>query len=61
MPSHDVPRGMRARALAALLWALLGIAVITVVMMTWHPWVIGERRNCPAGQRAGWDGHCRPE
>ena len=23
----------------ALLWALLGLAVVLVVVMTWHPWV----------------------
>ncbi len=50
----------RARLAAYVLWALLWIAVLTVILMTWHPWVIGSRANCPPGQAAGWDGHCRP-
>jgi hypothetical protein len=28
-----------ARLLNAALWALLVLAVATVVVMTWHPWV----------------------
>jgi hypothetical protein len=28
-----------ARFTAAALWVLLWIGVVTVVLMTWHPWV----------------------
>ncbi len=60
MRAPRLGRGAVSRAIAAGLWALLWTAVITVILMTWHPWVIGERKNCPPGQSAGWDGHCRP-
>jgi hypothetical protein len=52
-------RDPRDRIIAAGLWVLLWLAVVTGVMMMWHPWVIGEQAGCPAGQRTGWDGHCR--
>jgi hypothetical protein len=55
----EAQRDVRARTAAAGLWAILWIAVGTVVLMTWHPWVIGASLGCPAGQRTGWDGHCR--
>jgi hypothetical protein len=54
-----IDRDARSRAIAAVLWALLWFAVATVVLMMWHPWVIGSQAGCPAGQRTGWDGHCR--
>jgi hypothetical protein len=53
-------RDPRARIIAALLWLFLWVAVLTVVIMTWHPWVVGARAGCPPGQRDGWDGRCRP-
>jgi hypothetical protein len=53
-------RDPRARFAALGLWLVLWIAVATVVLMTWHPWVIGARAMCPAGEADGWDGHCRP-
>jgi uncharacterized membrane protein len=53
-------RERRNRAIAAGLWAFLWLAAATVVLMTWHPWMIGARAGCPTGQRAGWDGRCRP-
>jgi hypothetical protein len=53
-------RDVRARIAAAGLWTFLWVAVITVIMMTWHPWVIGARAGCATGERRGWDGHCRP-
>jgi len=60
MPPPGTRRDPRARAAAAALWTILWAGVATVVLMTWHPWVIGSRSDCPAGQTAGWDGHCRP-
>jgi hypothetical protein len=56
----NADRDPRARIIAAALWIFLWGAVVMVIVMTWHPWVIGARAGCPAGQRAGWDGHCRP-
>lgn len=61
MPADEhEPPDPRARVIAAVLWAALWSAVITVIVMTWHPWVIGDRSVCPARQAAGWDGRCRP-
>lgn len=28
-----------AKIIAALLWLVLALGVLTVVVMTWHPWV----------------------
>ena len=50
----------QAHIVAAALWAMLWIAVIVVVVMTWHPWVVGANAGCPAGQHDSWDGRCRP-
>ncbi len=58
--SGEHERDPRARLASYALWTLLGIAVATVILMTWHPWVIGAHAGCPAGQVTGWDGHCRP-
>lgn len=60
MRSVEMNRHPRARLIAGALWTMLWAAVITVVLMTWHPWVIGSSTGCPPGQRDGWDGHCRP-
>lgn len=30
---------MRSNPVALLLWVLLGIGVLLIVAMTWHPWV----------------------
>jgi hypothetical protein len=57
MGSVPSPEG-RARIVALLLWAVLWFAIVLVIVMTWHPWVIGERRDCPAQQTTGWDGRC---
>ncbi len=60
MKHGSLSRSLAARATEFGLWVILWAAVITVILMTWHPWVIGSRADCRAGQRAGWDGHCRP-
>lgn len=46
--------------IAALLWAGLVLGVGLIVLMTWHPWVIGNTVGCPAGTAQAWDGHCYP-
>jgi len=53
-------RDPSARAIAVSLWIFLGLAVFTVALMTWHPWVIGAHAGCPPAQSRGWDGRCRP-
>ncbi len=57
MPANQ-PR--RARAIGVLLWVLLWSAVVTVILMTWHPWVIGSRTGCAPGAARAWDGNCYP-
>ncbi|MGD0473367.1 MAG: hypothetical protein ABSB70_09110 [Candidatus Velthaea sp.] len=59
MRQLNTGRDPRARAIAAVLWSLFWLTVATVVLMMWHPWVIGAQAGCPAGQRTGWDGHCQ--
>ncbi len=51
---------MRPQIAAALLWAALVLGVALIVVMTWHPWVAGNRAGCPAGSAQAWDGHCYP-
>jgi hypothetical protein len=51
---------VRPRIVAALLWAALVLGVSVIVLMTWHPWVVGNRSGCPAGSAQAWDGHCYP-
>jgi hypothetical protein len=56
---RNTDRDLRARVISFALWAFLWLAVAAVVVMMWHPWVIGSQAGCPAGQRTGWDGRCR--
>jgi hypothetical protein len=51
---------VRPQLIAALLWAGLVLGVVLIVVMTWHPWVVGNRIGCPTGQAQAWDGHCYP-
>jgi len=51
---------VRPQFVAALLWAALVLGVVLIVVMTWHPWVAGNRIGCPAGAAQAWDGHCYP-
>ena len=51
---------MPPKVAAALLWIVLGIGVLLVVAMTWHPWVAGSRAGCPPGAARAWDGNCYP-
>ena len=44
----------------ALLWAGLGLGVVLIVVMTWHPWVVGNPVGCRVGETRAWDGHCYP-
>jgi len=51
--------GVPPKVAAALLWAGLCCGVVLVVLMTWHPWVIGNRAGCEPGMVRWWDGICR--
>jgi hypothetical protein len=49
---------MPPRVAAALLWSALVWGVLLVVVMTWHPWVIGSTAGCEPGAARAWDGRC---
>ena len=51
---------MRPRIIALLLWAALALGVAVIVLMTWHPWVVGNRAGCPADTAQAWNGRCYP-
>ncbi len=53
-------RPAKARLVAGFLWIVLALGVVTIIVMTWHPWVAGNRVGCPAGTAQAWDGHCYP-
>lgn len=50
---------MTPKVAAALLWSALAAGILLIVMMTWHPWVVGSRAGCAPGTARGWDGRCR--
>ena len=49
---------MSPKVAAGLLWSALALAVATLVLMTWHPWVIGSTAGCPPATARAWDGNC---
>jgi hypothetical protein len=51
---------MSPRVAALLLWCALGIGVLLIVAMTWHPWVAGSRAGCAPNEARAWDGRCYP-
>lgn len=51
---------MTPALVARLLWIVLAAAVLLVVSMTWHPWVVGAHAGCAPGAVRAWDGRCYP-